>query len=296
MTCFQLANPAGLVSKYRLGNECEVWSETHFTMVTYAGDDGVGRDRALHADRLHPDDLHRLLAERRRHLAGQIRRPSTGATVVLPQSLRRHQGDPLARSAGRPGRAPATTSANPSTSATSSTGTRPAWARESRTSTSARTCGSATALSPSTASPGRRRIAPRRRCRRRSTSAFETICSFAGSSPWESGEFQLGFQYIANYSNQMPDADRTAGGASPSSSCRRCSAATTSSPSSTAGAAERALERSRASTTRTSRSLTTRASPGSGSSTCSPFSPSTGSARRLAVVYQHDDNFSATPG
>ena len=41
MTCFALANPAGLVSKYRLGNECEVWSETHFAMVTYAGDDGV---------------------------------------------------------------------------------------------------------------------------------------------------------------------------------------------------------------------------------------------------------------
>jgi maltoporin len=40
MTCFALANPAGLVSKYRLGNECEVWSETHFTVVTYAGDDG----------------------------------------------------------------------------------------------------------------------------------------------------------------------------------------------------------------------------------------------------------------
>lgn len=41
MTCFSIANPAGLVSKYRLGNECEVWSETHFTIVTYAGDDGV---------------------------------------------------------------------------------------------------------------------------------------------------------------------------------------------------------------------------------------------------------------
>ncbi len=41
MTCFALANPSGLVSKYRLGNECEVWSETQFTMVTYAGDDGV---------------------------------------------------------------------------------------------------------------------------------------------------------------------------------------------------------------------------------------------------------------
>jgi len=40
MTCFALANPAGLVSKYRLGNECEVWSETHFTVVTYVGDDG----------------------------------------------------------------------------------------------------------------------------------------------------------------------------------------------------------------------------------------------------------------
>jgi len=41
MTCFSLSNPAGLVAKYRLGNECEVWSETHFTFVTYAGDDGV---------------------------------------------------------------------------------------------------------------------------------------------------------------------------------------------------------------------------------------------------------------
>ena len=41
MTCFALANPAGLVSKYRLGNECEVWAEVHFTMVAYADDDGV---------------------------------------------------------------------------------------------------------------------------------------------------------------------------------------------------------------------------------------------------------------
>jgi maltoporin len=40
MTCFQLGNPSGLISKYRLGNECEVWSETHFTVVTYVGDDG----------------------------------------------------------------------------------------------------------------------------------------------------------------------------------------------------------------------------------------------------------------
>jgi maltoporin len=40
MTCFQLAIPGGLVSKYRLGNECEVWSETEFRMVAYAGEDG----------------------------------------------------------------------------------------------------------------------------------------------------------------------------------------------------------------------------------------------------------------
>ena len=40
MTCFRLALPGGMFSKYRLGNECEVWGETHFTMVTYVGDDG----------------------------------------------------------------------------------------------------------------------------------------------------------------------------------------------------------------------------------------------------------------
>src|SRR5204863_2386004 len=40
MTCFKLALPGGMFSKYRLGNECEGWSETHFTMVTYVGDDG----------------------------------------------------------------------------------------------------------------------------------------------------------------------------------------------------------------------------------------------------------------
>jgi maltoporin len=41
MTCFSLALPGELRSKYRLGNECEVWSETHFTVVTYAGQGGA---------------------------------------------------------------------------------------------------------------------------------------------------------------------------------------------------------------------------------------------------------------
>jgi maltoporin len=41
MTCFALALPNGMLSKYRLGNECEVWSEAHFKMVTYVGDSGT---------------------------------------------------------------------------------------------------------------------------------------------------------------------------------------------------------------------------------------------------------------
>jgi maltoporin len=40
-TCFSLALPGGMVGKYRLGNECEIWSETEFKTVAYAGDDGV---------------------------------------------------------------------------------------------------------------------------------------------------------------------------------------------------------------------------------------------------------------
>jgi maltoporin len=40
MTCFKLALEGGLLSKYRLGNECEVWGELALTAVVYAGDDG----------------------------------------------------------------------------------------------------------------------------------------------------------------------------------------------------------------------------------------------------------------
>jgi maltoporin len=39
-TCFSLALEGGLLSKYRLGNECEVWAEMEFTTVVYAGEDG----------------------------------------------------------------------------------------------------------------------------------------------------------------------------------------------------------------------------------------------------------------
>jgi maltoporin len=40
-TCFQLALNGGILSKYRLGNECEVWAEYGLNTVVYAGDDGV---------------------------------------------------------------------------------------------------------------------------------------------------------------------------------------------------------------------------------------------------------------
>src|SRR5215831_5556023 len=38
MTCFALPIPGGLFAKYRLGNECEVWAEAHFTTVVYVDD------------------------------------------------------------------------------------------------------------------------------------------------------------------------------------------------------------------------------------------------------------------
>lgn len=40
-TCFQLALNGGLLSKYRLGNECEVWAEYGLNTVVYSGQDGV---------------------------------------------------------------------------------------------------------------------------------------------------------------------------------------------------------------------------------------------------------------
>ena len=42
MTCFALSTISGeLKSRYRLGNECEIWGEYHLATVVYAGDDGT---------------------------------------------------------------------------------------------------------------------------------------------------------------------------------------------------------------------------------------------------------------
>ena len=95
MTCFSLSNPAGLVAKYRLGNECEVWSETHFTLVTYVGDDGVVATVHFMPTIYIPTTYVGYSP------TGTVNSPlqfttSTGATLSLPESLRGHQGDSLA--------------------------------------------------------------------------------------------------------------------------------------------------------------------------------------------------------
>lgn len=42
MTCFALSTISGdLKSRYRLGNECEIWGEYHLATVVYAGEDGT---------------------------------------------------------------------------------------------------------------------------------------------------------------------------------------------------------------------------------------------------------------
>ena len=111
-----------------------------------------GRDDARHAHRLHPDDrtsATRPTAPSLRQTRSDLDRARFSTSPISTSTSRGFRGC----TAERPGPAPATTSANPSTSATSSTGTPPAWARVSRTSTSARTCGSATPPLPSTDEP-----------------------------------------------------------------------------------------------------------------------------------------------
>ena len=117
------------------------------------------------------------------------------------------------------------------------------------------TCGSATPLSRSTVSR-----AGRRSCRRKTTSAFETICSFEGSSPTEVASSRSALQYIADFSDDKDangNPSPTGDGASRCGTSRRCSAATTSWSSSTAEVGAPASERWPAFITPTSRSART---------------------------------------
>ena len=104
MTCFSLANPQGLVAKYRLGNECEVWSETHFTFVTYVG----RRRRGLHGcTSCRPSTSPRPTSATRRTRPSSRRNatPRPGRRSRSPTSTSTSRGFPGC-TAGRPGRDP----------------------------------------------------------------------------------------------------------------------------------------------------------------------------------------------
>ena len=167
-----------MVSKYRLGNECEVWSETHFTMVTYVGDDGSVATLHFMPTVFIPTTYIGYSP------TGTINSPlqlttSTGATVSFPNLYADIKGIPWLFGG------------------TAWLGTR-YYKRESvyisdffywnpsgvgagvediNLGKDLRLSYGVFAVDGEPTSPG----APaRRRCRRRSTSAFETICSCAG--------------------------------------------------------------------------------------------------------------------
>ena len=134
----------------------------------------------------------------------------------------------------------------------------------------------------------------RRSCRHRSISASETTCSCGACSPGRAVSFRSGSSTSRTSATIRPP---TAGGASPCSSCKRCSAATTSSPfqyGRGGGTGFGTLARFYYP------DFSLRHDPerdrGCGSSTCSPFSRSTGWAGRSAGVYQHDTNYLGSPG
>ena len=198
MTCFSLANPSGLVSKYRLGNECEVWSETHFTVVTYAGDDGVVAN--LHfMPTIYIPTTNIGYSPNGTVNSPSIFTTSTGATVMFPNLYVDIKG--ISWLAG----------------GTPWVGTR-YYKRESvyisdffywnpsgvgggdRRHRARRQRSTAQLLprSPSTGSRRRRRPRPRRCCPGKSTSAFEMTCSCAASGSTRAGSF-----------NSAPSTSRT---------------------------------------------------------------------------------------
>ena len=280
MTCFELANPAGLVSKYRLGNECEVWSETNFTMVAYAGDDGVVATAHFMPTIYIPTTYIGYSP------AGAVNSPlqfttSTGAVLYLPNLYVDLKGIPWLFGG------------------TAWAGTR-YYKRESvyisdffywnpsgvgagiedvnlgqdlRLSYGAFAVDGEPAMPADATSP---------QLPSQTDFGIRNDLQLRGIRPYQSGELQLGFQYIANYSNHPvldmngnPVKDSNGNivsvthwcgwGVTIFNSCKGCWAATTSWHSSTEEAAGRGLERWRGSTTPTFPSGMTRTNRGCGS-------------------------------
>ncbi|HVY29557.1 MAG TPA: carbohydrate porin [Polyangiaceae bacterium] len=91
-TCFQLALNGGLLSKYRLGNECEVWAEYGLHTVVYSGNDGsVGR---LHFTPAAYIPTSKLGYSPTGVTSSDFGSPGTGATVAFPNLYADIQGIP----------------------------------------------------------------------------------------------------------------------------------------------------------------------------------------------------------
>jgi len=81
-TCFALPLEGGLLSKYRLGNECEVWAEMELSTVVYAGADGsVG---SLHFGPTAFIPTSYIGYSPTGVTSSDLGSPSTGATVAFP--------------------------------------------------------------------------------------------------------------------------------------------------------------------------------------------------------------------
>ncbi|MEO7032487.1 MAG: carbohydrate porin [Polyangiaceae bacterium] len=92
MTCFALANPQGLVSKYRLGNECEVWAEFGLHTVVYAGSDGSVAHLHFMPTAFIPNTY--IGYPSTGVTSSDLGSPGTGATVAFPNLYVDIQGIP----------------------------------------------------------------------------------------------------------------------------------------------------------------------------------------------------------
>jgi maltoporin len=92
MTCFQLALEGGLLSKYRLGNECEVWGEYGLSTVVYAGDDGAVAHVHFMPTAFIPTTY--IGYSPTGTTSSDLGSPATGATVAFPNLYADIQGIP----------------------------------------------------------------------------------------------------------------------------------------------------------------------------------------------------------
>jgi len=208
MTCFQLPLEGGLLSKYRLGNECEVWAEFHLTTVVYAGADGSVAHMHFMPVAFIPTTY--IGYPSTGVTSSDLGSPGTGATVAFPNLYVDIQGIPWLAGG------------------TAWAGTR-YYKRESVY------INDFFYWNPSGVGAGIEDINLNKDLRlsygvfavdgqpngspqlpMQVDLGFRNDLQLRGIKPYRSGEFQIGFQYIADFSNTK-DAngmDRLAGGAS----------------------------------------------------------------------------------